>query len=823
MTDKRFTIDGLFKLKYDVYYKVKRNGGNRMAFGLFKKEKPITEMTFEEAFLQGERYRKKKAELALEYYTHAAEGGYRKAQAACASCYENGIGCEKDIKKSLGWLEKFAENGTPEEQLECAEKFKESKLWEKEEKALYWTEKAAEQGLCEAQMKCASMHDWSYGCTRDDAVALQWYEKAAAQGNVDAIYECACKYELEGHPFSDKVKALLWFEKAMNQGHKYAKDSYEQLAQIVEKQKIYAGDTSAKLSEGERLLQEAIQAEKAGDIEWAAETYIKTARETKDSKYAVKAFDISMNSNPRLYLRAGTAAELAQELGYPNTDAMFTRMYLELAANSEEEYKQAIDEFHKKKQPLGASCYKDPYVSRMRESVLYYHEKLADLGHSSSCVAIAKQLYSDYKTTDDPRKLEEAAEMIIRAQSAGETAACGAWGNQVLGDFYHHRADKEENWKDEPQEALTYYRKSAELGHQESMYHVARMLYQSDILKDIKEAKMWAEKVVQSGCEKAIKLLNLLIAKEASFNARYIEETGLDSKKCYERMQFYRGNKFHAEPYVNLGKAFLYAIEYLRLTESANKEKMNAIKDALKGNTAHIGSLISGYIVKIQNKKISGKAVEIIIPVYETILLQQACAYELRAEQGDISAMQNLFFLYDEVGSYTLTQKTGISIMSLRFSGNRARGRYWLDRAIAKGDARAMRYKGEYYYIYGASEEEGKEYLKMAASRGDSMAVEDLQLKQLESETKARYQAEAMALAKSLNIDGGSTEGESGPIPIEYVPDVINGPYGHKYQLISRGLRSAEYRNVDTGEIVNINESHVGALGATTEAGYFWW
>lgn len=52
---------------------------------------------------------------------------------------------------------------------------------------------------------------------------------------------------------------------------------------------------------------------------------------------------------------------------------------------------------------------------------------------------------------------------------------------------------------------------------------------------------------------------------------------------------------------------------------------------------------------------------------------------------------------------------------------------------------------------------------------------------------------------------------------------MITGPYGHKYQLISRGLRSAEYRNVDTGEIVNINESHVGALGATTEAGYFWW
>ena len=68
-----------------------------------------------------------------------------------------------------------------------------------------------------------------------------------------------------------------------------------------------------------------------------------------------------------------------------------------------------------------------------------------------------------------------------------------------------------------------------------------------------------------------------------------------------------------------------------------------------------------------------------------------------------------------------------------------------------------------------------------------------------------------------------TVEDESGPIPIEDVPSEITGPYGHKYQLISRGTHSAEYRNVDTGETVNIKESQVGALGATTDAGYFWW
>lgn len=136
-----------------------------------------------------------------------------------------------------------------------------------------------------------------------------------------------------------------------------------------------------------------------------------------------------------------------------------------------------------------------------------------------------------------------------------------------------------------------------------------------------------------------------------------------------------------------------------------------------------------------------------------------------------------------------------------------------------------MRYKGEYYYIYGTSEEEGKAYLEMAASRGDEMAKEDLEIKQLEVETKARYAAEAKVLAESLKGDasGHSSSDESGPIPIEFMPGEITGPYGHKYRLVMRGAYSAEYENVDSGVRVTIKESQIGAMGATTEEGYFYW
>ena len=58
-------------------------------------------------------------------------------------------------------------------------------------------------------------------------------------------------------------------------------------------------------------------------------------------------------------------------------------------------------------------------------------------------------------------------------------------------------------------------------------------------------------------------------------------------------MQMYRGYQFHAEPYPGLGKAFVCAVEYLRLTEPDNKKKMDAIPQALEGNPANIGTLAS--------------------------------------------------------------------------------------------------------------------------------------------------------------------------------------------------------------------------------------
>lgn len=397
--------------------------------------------------------------------------------------------------------------------------------------------------------------------------------------------------------------------------------------------------------------------------------------------------------------------------------------------------------------------------------------------------------------------------------------------------------------KQNQEKAAMLYMRSAIQGYAEAQYRYGQMLefgefgtpknkQQADIQyinaadQDYVPACMKIGEEYSHGDAEKKAIAEKYLRKVTTLDLSVKGNAKLVRKAWHTLMQMYRNYEFHNEPYPNLGKAFVCAVEYIRLTESDNKEKIDAIPKALAGDRASVGTLAKDYIVKIQNKQISEEeAKTVIIPIYETITLQEICIYEMQAEMGNVDAMRNLFFSYDEVGSCSIGQKMGISIVSVRFSGNRAKCRYWLDRAIALGDTRAMRYKGEYYYIYGTSEEEGKAYLEMAASRGDEMAKEDLEIKQLEVETKARYAAEARALAESLkgDVSGHSSSDESGPIPIEFMPGEITGPYGHKYRLVMRGAYSAEYENVDSGVRVTINESQIGAMGATTEEGYFYW
>lgn len=497
-----------------------------MAFeGFLKKQKAMEEMSWEEAFSEGEHYRLKgKKELALEYYIYAGEGGHQEAQKICAQWYETGIGCSVDIKKSLYWWEKIAEQGNAEEQFCCAQKYRESTVWKNAEKTFYWTERAAEQGYLEAQLRCAGMYDCSYGCIGDEEKALQWYEKAAKQGSAVAMYECACKYELENRLFSDEEKALFWFEKAMEHGYTYAKDAYERVLTKLEKSRSYRSNSSEELSSCENLVLEAIGAAEDGDTRWAVEAFIKAARESRDGRYAAVAVNLCLDPEDYNFLDAESAAKLAKELEYPDAEELLYRVYVEIACYSEHEFQCASKEFEEthfelmfKNQDLyWEQYYNDPYVSRTRDNLLHYRRKAANLGHTWSYISIANRQFWDYVITKDERKLKEAAESLTLAQNAGDMVAKGYFGSYIM-SIYNAKYANEKLRQGEQDDALKYYRKAAQQGSRDSMYSAAMLLYQGNTKSEIEEAKMWAEKAVELGNTKAINLLSMIVAKETLY------------------------------------------------------------------------------------------------------------------------------------------------------------------------------------------------------------------------------------------------------------------------------------------------------------------
>jgi len=97
--------------------------------------------------------------LALQYYSKAAEQNYAAAQNSLGYAYANGQGVPPDDQQAVAWYRK-----------------------------------AAEQGLAVAQNNLGVMYMKGQGVPKDAQQAVAWFRKAAEQGlpsariNLDAIY-----------------------------------------------------------------------------------------------------------------------------------------------------------------------------------------------------------------------------------------------------------------------------------------------------------------------------------------------------------------------------------------------------------------------------------------------------------------------------------------------------------------------------------------------------------------------------------------------------------------------------------------------------------
>lgn len=118
-------------------------------------------------------------------------------------------------------LQDDARAGDQVAQFEMARRLTEAQGTPKDLKlAAKWYEKAAASGLAPAQFRLASFYEKGQGLKQDTQLAKLWYERAANQGNTKAMHNLAVLFAEGGLGKPDMSLAAQWFKKAADHGMK---------------------------------------------------------------------------------------------------------------------------------------------------------------------------------------------------------------------------------------------------------------------------------------------------------------------------------------------------------------------------------------------------------------------------------------------------------------------------------------------------------------------------------------------------------------------------------------------------------------------------
>ncbi|MCQ2343515.1 MAG: sel1 repeat family protein [Paludibacteraceae bacterium] len=177
---------------------------------------------------------------ALRLCRKSADLGFAPAQFNMAIFYYNGDGVQKDLTKTVEWLEKSAPQGFLQAQKQLAICYAQGIGTAKDaKKAAFWYEKAAQQGDADAQYKIGTAYYRGNGVIPDYEQAVKWYEKAAAQGVSEAMNDLGLCYENGlGVSRLNPHKALELYQKAANMGNKIAKSNYDRLKKTLSESQI---------------------------------------------------------------------------------------------------------------------------------------------------------------------------------------------------------------------------------------------------------------------------------------------------------------------------------------------------------------------------------------------------------------------------------------------------------------------------------------------------------------------------------------------------------------------------------------------------------
>lgn len=148
-----------------------------------------------------------------------AEQGDAQAQLRLASCYSDGTGVSKDLRKAANWLRKAAEQGVPRAQFFLALAYSDGRgVKTNAAEAVYWLMKAAQQGMVEAELELGSWYSRGQNVSENPVEAVTWFRRAAEQNSPEANYRIGqCYLQGVGVP-KELPEAVQWTTKAAVQG-----------------------------------------------------------------------------------------------------------------------------------------------------------------------------------------------------------------------------------------------------------------------------------------------------------------------------------------------------------------------------------------------------------------------------------------------------------------------------------------------------------------------------------------------------------------------------------------------------------------------------
>lgn len=134
------------------------------------------------------------------------------------NCYNEGVGVEEDVEKSLELYRKAAILGNQSSQYRLATELKKQNDIE----CLIWYQKAYESGVLDALYDIANIYNEGEAVPRDAPKYIEYLKKSDAAGNSSATLDLACAY-LTGECIArNEEKGVELLHKALNAGNKNA-------------------------------------------------------------------------------------------------------------------------------------------------------------------------------------------------------------------------------------------------------------------------------------------------------------------------------------------------------------------------------------------------------------------------------------------------------------------------------------------------------------------------------------------------------------------------------------------------------------------------